>query len=548
MTVAATATADSGLDSPDSGVVQMGRGSAWTARADDPLAVYFNPAAMAFQATSVHLGAQLLMSKKCFTRVGPNGQPVAPDTGVPAPLLPGQAQPTGTQQVLPSDTVCSPASPFPNPQLGAVFRVHDKVAVGIALVAPHAAGNTNFPESLSYTNAYGFPITEPSPQRYLLVSSSALIVDPTVSVAYAPLDNLSFGLGFIWGIGTLDFVTFSETVSPVPAAGTTATDHASNDVRAELKAKDLFIPGIVASVLWMPTHNFDLSGWFKWQAPLEASTDVTITSQYWAANGSRNTNYCQENYPTKPNCNITQANDAGTIQFNIPMEAKLAFRYHHPRADIGEQPGWANVPGRKVRDPMSQDVFDVEVDFTYANNSTVQDIQVGFHPGIVIQDGSPNGVGQVPTNANIAHHWKDVGGVRVGGDVVVVPNVLALRTGGWFETAGQDPGYLNVDFDMAMKGGIAGGATVRLGRVDLSVGYQHTFYATLDNNGNGMVHALSGDRAGLSPGVGGTPALCGPNPSSPVIGPGCFRSFQAVNGGSLTQFINEVGLSGTAHF
>jgi long-chain fatty acid transport protein len=548
MTVAATATADSGLDSPESGVVQMGRGSAWTARADDPLAAYFNPAAMAFQATSVHLGAQLMMSKKCFTRVGTNGQPVAPDTSVPAPLLAGQPQPAGTMAVLPSDTVCSPPTPFPNPQLGAVFRVHDKVAVGFALVAPHAAGSTNFPESLSYTNAFGFPLTQPSPQRYLLVSSNALIINPTISVAYAPLENLSFGIGFVWGIGTVDFTTFSESVSPVPMAGMTPTDHSGNDVKAELKAKDLFIPGIVASVLWMPTNNFDVSGWFKWQDALQANTNLTLTSGYWKPNGAQWATYCTDNmHPT--GCNITQANDAGTIKFQIPMEAKLAFRYHHPRADISDQPGWANVPGRKVRDPLSQDVFDIEVDFTYANNSAVQDIQLAFHPGIVIQDGSPSGVGSVPTNGNIAHNWRDVGGVRLGGDFNVIPNVLALRTGGWFETAGQDPAYLNVDFDMAMKGGVAGGATVRLGPVDVSIGYQHTFYATMNNNGNGLVHALSGDRSGLSPGSGGSPALCGPNATTnPAIGPGCFRSFQAVNGGSLTQFINEVGLSGTAHF
>ena len=47
----------SGFDSPDNGVEQVGRGSAWVARADDPLAAFYNPAAIAFQATSVHLGA-----------------------------------------------------------------------------------------------------------------------------------------------------------------------------------------------------------------------------------------------------------------------------------------------------------------------------------------------------------------------------------------------------------------------------------------------------------------------------------------------------------
>ena len=50
VTSVGAAAADSGIDSPESGVVQRGRGSAWLARADDPLAFFFNPAAMAFQA------------------------------------------------------------------------------------------------------------------------------------------------------------------------------------------------------------------------------------------------------------------------------------------------------------------------------------------------------------------------------------------------------------------------------------------------------------------------------------------------------------------
>ena len=55
---ASEAQASSGLDSPDAGVVQVGRGGAWVARAEDPLAAYMNPAAMSFQASGIHLGGE----------------------------------------------------------------------------------------------------------------------------------------------------------------------------------------------------------------------------------------------------------------------------------------------------------------------------------------------------------------------------------------------------------------------------------------------------------------------------------------------------------
>jgi long-chain fatty acid transport protein len=568
MAATSGAAASSGLDSPESGVEQIGRGSAWLARATDPLAVYYNPAAIAFQATSVHAGAQLMFSNKCFTRtmIDPNtGKQVSvpfgatSPSGTVAPLLPGQTAPMGL--TLPSDVVCQNSGAFPNPQLAAVFRITDKVAIGLALVAPHSTGNADWGETLDYSQSFNgmdYKHTMPSPQRYMLTSSKALIVFPTVSVAYAPTDNLSFGAGFVWGIANAEFTNFSEALMH-PQTTTSFGDKAGDDVKATLKAKDLFVPGFVISALWSPTSNLDVTGWFKWQDAVKGTADLHVESLYWdkkgdtwpSVNGAKGT-YCNNNVdpmtmkPYPDGCNVKDQTAAGTFKLNIPMEAKLALRYHMPRADQSNKPGWASVPGRRVRDPLSEDVFDIEADFTWANNSSVQDIELTFmtNPPIVIPQTSG---GTVPKNANIPHNWKDVFGVRVGGDVVVIPNRLTLRTGGFFETQGQDAKYLQLDFDLAWKAGVGGGATVRVGPVDLSVGYQHTFYGTLDNGGNGSVYALAGDAAGTV-GVGGKTPVCGSDPKNPKVGPGCFRSYQAVNGGKLTASLNEFGLAATARF
>jgi long-chain fatty acid transport protein len=551
----------------------MGRGSAWVARADNPMAAFFNPAAMAFQATGVHLGAQLLFSEKCYTRTTLDASgnqvavpPMGSDSLIPGPLLPGQAGPASPAK-YPLATTCAQAKGFPNPQLGAVFRITNNVAIGLALVAPHSAGKATWGqdpasgstavrgESLGYTNSFGFAATMPSPQRYMLVSSDALIINPTVSVAYAPLENLSFGVGFVWGIATADFVNFAEAVSPKPAVGTWG-DTSKYDVRAEFKTKDLFIPGFILSALWSPTSNFDVAGWFKWQDALKGTGDVVLESMYWKTNGNRNDTYCTDN-KLKSGCNITDTSKladktpAGALKLNIPMEAKLGFRFHLPRADQSNKPGWGNVPGRKVRDPMSEDWFDAEVDFTWANNSAVKDLELTFKEGIAMQDGSPKGIGQIPPNANIPHHWKDVFGVRVGGDFVVIPNRLTLRTGGFYEMKGQDDKYLALDFDLAWKAGVSGGATVRVGPVDISVGYAHTFYGTLDNGGKGSVYALSGDAAGprAADPKNGTKgdAPCADFPDTKA-GQSCFRSWQSVNGGKLTSVLNEFGISASARF
>ncbi|HVK66731.1 MAG TPA: hypothetical protein VM694_19740 [Polyangium sp.] len=496
---AGVARASSGLDSPDNGVVQLGRGATYVARADDPLAAYFNPAGLAFQKSGVHVGAHLLFMNTCFSRRDLNGQPVSPGGGIPGPGAAGG----------PSDPVCSETSPFPNPQIAANFRITQKLAIGLSVMGPHGVGKIVWPESIPYTNQLGLSTTQPAPQRHLLIESDSLIFNPTLSVSYAIKDWLSIGAGFIWGVASIDFVNFTEATSQIPR-----DDFAGNqEVKSTLSAFDGFVPGVVVGVLASPHKRLDLGAWFKWQDAISTRTSVKLESLYWRAGGQKNDKPC----PTGPaNCNITEDKDAGTLKFRIPLEARLGFRYHHPLRAGSLVP----KTGAKVRDPLAEDLFDLEVDFTYAHNSVVDNLEVRFDPGIRV-NGTP---GEIPTNADIPHKWKNVFGVRFGGDFVVIPGFIAIRAGGFFETNGQDPAYLNPDFHLGSRVGVGGGGSVRLGPVDVSVAYQHTFFEPLDNGGRGEVYGLSGDATTN------------------------YRSPHNVNGGRLESSLNEVALGATYRF
>ncbi|EYF02206.1 OmpP1/FadL family transporter [Chondromyces apiculatus] len=500
--LALPAFASTGLDSPESGVVQAGRGNAWVARADDPLAAYMNPAALVTQASGVHLGAHLIMLDRCFTRRGPGNTPVPANASAPG-TFPAPGTPGG-----PPAAVCNEGGVFPNPQIAGTWRVTNDLALGLAVVAPHAAGSTIFPETVTEEGGQ----VQPAPQRYLLVSSESLLVAPTLSVSYAVTPEIALGAGFIWGVGSIDVVNFSEATSS--PGGDDFNAH--QDLRARLRGVDAFMPGFVLSALWSPSPRVDVGAWFKWQDGLRTSTRVTIESLYWSASGAKNEQRCAGR---DPDCNVTDVEDAGSFHLRVPMEARLGVRYHHPRV-TSERPGWA-VGDRRVRDPMSEDLFDVEVDFTWAHNSVVDALEIRFKPNTIPVRDTP---GFVPENADVPHEWRDVFGVRVGADVVALPSLLSFRAGGFCETKGQDDQYLNVDFHLGWRVGLSGGATVRLGPVDLSVAYQHTFFGALDNGGDGKVQALSGD-----------------------VGSG-YRSVQAINGGRLESSLNEVGLSGTLRF
>lgn len=545
--LARSASASSGLDSPDSGVYQMGRGGAWIARADDPLAAYFNPAGLVRQASGVTVGAQMLFLNRCYARTGQDsdqksqtygqyGFPVAPAPGYAAPGAPadGKLQP-------PDASVCAGGGPGVVPTLAGNFRVLDSLAIGLAVVPPHGVGKSIWPETVSYKNKFGIDSTQPAPQRYMLTESDSIILFPTLSVAYAINDQISVGAGFVWGIAHAQFVNFAETLSAPPAGNTCGPnkdqpcvpfDDFSRDARAKLSATDIFVPGFVIGALYSPIKNLDVAGWFRWSDAVDTSASVHVEAPYWNGKGAPDAP-CGGGKDVK--CQITAGEkagdpgfEAGHIKLNIPMEAKLGVRFHYPRQDPGPKPSWATGT-KKVRDAMSEDLFDVEADFTYANNSAVKAIEVRFKPGIAING---TGGGLLPENADIVHNWKDVFGARIGGEAVILPSRLSARAGFFYESKGQDDQYLNIDFHLSEKIGLSGGASVRLGPVDITVAYQHTFFGALDNKGKGALYGLSGD--GLTsdkPGAGGK-----------------YRTYQTINGGKLTSDLNEVGLGATMRF
>lgn len=487
-----------GLDTPGLGVAPLGRSGAWVARADDPLAAFYNPAAMVRNASGVHVGSHLMFREHCFERLGGDGNPVSPGGNLLA--APG--------------TVCADIPPFPNPQVAATVRLGRRWALGLAVVGPHKHGRANWPETLSYANKFGSVVPHPAPQRYLMLEDDATLVYPTLSAAFAVSSKLSLGAGFVWGLARFGF-------SNMAAAVASTEDNFTYDIKAKVSGFDGFIPGFIASALYSPTSKLDLAATFRYSDAIRASADLRAQANYYTNGGSINGTAIADP------ANITEVKDAGTFTFVIPMEARLALRYHHPRTGAWTPQPWAAPLVGAVRDPMSEDLFDVEADLTYSNNSAVDSIRIRlaedrarFPDGIQI-NGTP---GYVPANADADRRWRDIYGVRLGGEFVAIPDFLAVRAGGFFETSGVDAPYLSLDFQQSVKAGASVGATVRLAMVDVSVGYQHTFFGVLDNGGAGVVKGLSGDATAD------------------------FRTKQVINGGRATSRLDEVALGATVHY
>ena len=509
------AHATSVTEFPDNGSEQMGRGGAWVARASDPLAAFYNPAGLAGQDTRVLAQANINIAKTCFTRVKATN-----DASLDANVGPGQSFPQA----------CSDGTPFPNPQLGFTYRLTPTVGLGFAVLGPAASGKMDWPDGLT------------APQRYLLTHANALFFTPTLGIGVEVVPNLRLGASFQWGIANLELQNKSIALNAGDVAAGNGVSASLNDVDATLKAKTFFVPGFTLGALWSASDAVDIAGWYKWSAPIDATGDVK--SKYKTKNGDTAIANCGDDTdPTSTKCG---SGDNAHVKVAVPMEAKLGVRFHKLRD--GADP-------LHRRDPMSQDVFDAEIDLTWANNSAFDNLQIRF-PGA--PDGSgiipvPGTSGNLPPNADVPHHYRDVLGVRVGGDVNVLPDQLALRAGVFYETSAQDKQYQNIDFVGAWKMGLALGGTYRIhfhkgdpekkSALELSAGFGHVFVGEQNNN-----NPSAAGVAGLA-GTACNPATTGNTPGDNCVNPATgqvtgqkYRTNWPVNLGTITNSFNMINV------
>ena len=497
------AHAEGGFDlGGDTGVVQQGKGGAWVATADDPLATFMNPAGLAGQASGVHLGSHFMYMRRCFRRVAAEGGAVSPGPDLPAP---------GEDGAPPRESCLDPQLQ-PNPQLAGVVQLSPRLGIGLAAIGPHGVGMVKWPDSDDGSDG-----PQPTAGRFMLDEVNSVLSYLTLAAGYKLNDRLKVGAGFVWGIFYEKGSLFAETTSPSPPGGQPASDDLTREGLATIEVHDWFIPGFVAGVLWSPVDGLDLGGSLHYQDALRFRGDLTLESRYWNADGTRNTSPCGPG--EADDCNITDPpGDDLEGKFPVPMELRFGARYRHPR-DGAERGG----------DPVDADAWNVEMDGTYSHGDSVDTIDMSLRgsdelPGdpIVMQGAEPGAT--VPTEVHLEKYWRDVYGARLGGEIVAVPHVLVLRAGGFYETKGGQDRYLNLHFFTAERFAASLGATARFGRYDVSFAYQHTWFGSIDNGSAGGVHALSGD-ADTD-----------------------HSSLQAVNGGRITSKMDEVGLSATARF
>ena len=341
-----------------------------------------------------------------------------------------------------------------------------------------------------------------------------------------------------WGIGRFEMATTAMALNA-------DNRDSGNDVRATVTAASWFVPGANLSFLSTPTPWLDLSGWMRVSAPIQAKGDITTDANYYTVDVARGrTESIKKGDSALGNCGNPDvvgtpcgSGNNVSVKLALPIEGKVAVRVHRPNLE--------STATTTEYDPLRNELYDVELDLTYAQNSVIDTIQVRF-PGDANGRGivTPPGLagGAIPPNADQEKRFKDVFGARLGGDYVVMPNQLAVRAGVFGETSAQTAQYQNIDFMGTSRFGLAAGLTYRapVGEkgLDLSVAYMHLFVAdsTNDDPGAKGVSALTGTPCNPAPSPAQFTGTCSTS-GNPV-----YRSNWPVNLGRIIQSVNSVSL------
>jgi long-chain fatty acid transport protein len=535
---AGRAGATTALELGENGSEQMARGGAWMARASDPLATFYNPAGLAGQETRFLLQGNINIQSQCFTRLKALNDATQgdgnPNSAASATIQPGQSFPQVCNNAYsPGNSAAGPN--YLVPQLGFTYRVNPRLGIGFVFVTPSAApASQTWPDTLN---------GGPSPQRYLLLNGAAVLVTPTIGIGWEPVDNLRLGASFIWGIANLDFQNSSWGNNSGVVGQPGNPSATQNDVHGEVNVSQGFIPGFTLGAIYSPMENLDIAAWYKFMSSIDAKGYARTTVAGGQVTDTTMRNCGLPGGP--PNC---AANDA-EVKVPVPMEAKLGVRYHKPRAGVDQA---------HKRDPMSTDSYDVEVNLTWANDSAFSAVNIYFPaaPNAIPVNGTP-GV-TLPGDASVPHNFQDVFGFHLGGDVNIIPDMMAIRAGGYYQTPGKSSTqYQNIDFTGEWEAGLALGVTSRIhlhdiisgfaesSALDLSLGFGHTFIGTSTNTTQNGIQALSG--TACNGGAGGTNVQkTGTNQCTD--GTQINRTEWPVNLGTITGSFNQINLGATYRF
>ncbi len=458
------------------GTRALGRGGAFGARADEPLAAEFDPAMLTeLPGLQLQLDTHLAFLTACYARGGAYGDALdMPEQNFDAmnPLRfgPSDQPPPNGYQGVPRPEVCNEAPLAPIPALALSWRPTRSLGFAFSVLPPAAVGARRFGsvDDMTVSASGAANGRMPSPARYMVAEEQVLLVWPSLSVGYRATPWLALGATWGFGIARMAFLNATRAIAGTDFAG---------DIRTNLVATDPFVPRATIAVHLTPIDALDVSLAFTWTDDVKADGRLELTS------GIYQRHPVEERVPSADCSGSADRCDRGPIEgvrlrAPMPWKARFALRYADRISPRPEDPADVERLSGRTEDAMANERWDLELDVEYTAASRVEDFVISIPDGASLQLA---GIGDTPLPRTVVlpHRWQDQWAFRLGGDYNLIPGMAAVRAGLSYETRGLDPAYAQLDFMPFERIGLHTGLTLRIGKFDVSLAYAHYFQESI---------------------------------------------------------------------
>jgi long-subunit fatty acid transport protein len=440
-----------GIEDTVTGGYTLGR-AAGVGSVHDFMAVWQNPANLAV-IPGANLGSELRVPifQACYDRAAD------PDAMYKVPTEDFK----GDEHV---GNVCNSGPIIPTGAFGFAQSFDNGVGWGLGFYAPAGIGALNYGHSTNVTvfplDDEQLPITETGvewPTRQMLIRRRQVGGWLTAGVGLEPIRQLRLGASFGYGFAYINNTNMAS------AQGGSFRDQ---EVINQASVIDWFVPRAIVSAVLAPVDSFEIFGALTYQADVNAKGHLDLK-----ANGIRGAprKSCLDESPG-PHCRV----DNVTLDAPFPtLEATFGFRYAERRHKR-----------QRVLDPMKDEKWDISVEGTWAQTSHVDEFKltifnesdkvkpkIGFSSDL--ENSQPV---STPQSGVIKHNWKDTFGLRVGGDINLIPESVSMRLGLSYSSNAVRPGYMNIDAFPVQKIGLHAGISLQKGNQKVTLAYAHIFY------------------------------------------------------------------------
>ena len=466
---------------PGNGSQAQPRAGAFAAKADDPSAIFHNPAGLAkLSGTIIQIGLNLINFSQSFTRAGTYDE--CTDVKCPAGGLPYAGQRYETVENLSHGKFhVGDFAVIPLISATSDLGLGLPIVFAAGVFAP-GAGSADREFSPDYL-IEGDPNTPPPPQRYDIMRQELAALMPSVAVGYRLNDKIDLGARFSWG--------FAELQGEVAIWGLRNYEEWEGfDATFVIEATDKFVPSMGLGALYRPSSDFEFGLNYR------SASNIAAKGTGIAVAGSGTLIEGLDLLEPKTEAPYVCGPDGTLAAFVACVETTL--------------PQMATIAGRWIlHDGKGGERADLEIDLQW------EDWSAGSNT-INLIDARTVTLSKLPRSV-IRHGYKDVLSARLGGSYVIPlgANKLSIRGGAAHDTETAPNGWTRLDQDGFARTTLAAGLGFEIPgwRFEVSGGAVIEGTRTVDHGGCNPTYANIGCEGNMEDPVADREA---PDPTQPI--------------------------------